>query len=207
MYEVFLNERKIVITQTGNTSFVKEVIITENLNSVEEVKNWFLKFAASETKSAVLFHSSPEIFWEVLFLPVFTSIPAAGGVVIRNNKLLFIKRNDKWDLPKGKIDKGETIQKTAIREVAEECGISGHQITKALPSTFHIFQSPFEETNGLWIIKETHWFEMNYAGDENGLPQTIENITEIKWFEKWDLDEVLRNTYENLKSVITLYKC
>jgi hypothetical protein len=59
---------------------------------------------------------------------------------------------------------------------------------------------------GQWILKETHWFEMNYTGTKNGSPQTIENISEIRWFARKELEEVLANTYENLKSVISIYK-
>jgi len=206
MYEVFLNERKIVITTPGNTLFVKEAVITENLKSVAEVETWFLDFVTTEKKLAVLLHPLTELFWNELFLPVFKSVPAAGGIVIRNDKLLFICRNGKWDLPKGKIDSCETAEEAAIREVSEECGISGHQITKTLQSTFHIFKSPYKESLGKWILKDTSWFEMNYQGNENGTPQTDENISEVRWFEKNKLDEVLRNTYENLKPVIALYK-
>lgn len=206
MYEVFLNDRKIVITRKGIMSFVKGEVITENLNSVNEVKNWFREFATSVKKSAILLDSEPENFWENMFLPAFTSIPAAGGVVIRNNKLLFIYRNEKWDLPKGKIDKSEDPETAAVREVEEECGIKGHGITKKLPSTFHIYKSPWKETAGQWILKETHWFEMNYEGIENGTPETVENITDIRWFAKNDLDEVLVNTHESLKPVISNYK-
>ena len=206
MYEVFFNERKIAITQSGKIPFVKEAVLTENLNSIEPVKNWLLDFLNSNTSSVILIHPSPELFWNEMFVPVFKLIPAAGGVVIRDEKLLFIFRNGKWDLPKGKIDRGETAQVAAIREVAEECGIRGHQITKALPSTYHIFKSPYNETFGQWILKETFWFEMEYLGSENGTPETKENITEIRWFAKNELDEVLANTYENLKSVIESYR-
>jgi 8-oxo-dGTP pyrophosphatase MutT (NUDIX family) len=206
MYEVFLNDRKIVITRNGNISFVKEAIITENLNSVKEVKDWFLKFTNSTIKSAILIHPAPENFWKNMFLPVFISVPAAGGIVVKNNKLLFIYRTEKWDLPKGKIDNGETPEAAAMREVVEECGIKGHRITKKLPPTFHIYLSPWKETLGKWILKETHWFEMNYEGTENGTPETGENITEIRWFAKVDLDEVFANTYESLKPVISIYK-
>ena len=55
-------------------------------------------------------------------------------------------------------------------------------------------------------MKETHWFEMSYEGIENGRPQTNENITEIRWFEKNELDVVLANTFESLKPVIFSYK-
>lgn len=205
MYEVFFNERKIVIAQQGNIPFFKEAVSTENLNSVEEIKNWFPKFVSSKSAWAVLPHHSPEKFWKDSFLPAFKSIPAAGGVVIRNNQLLFIYRNNKWDLPKGKIDSGEIAEQAAIREVSEECGITGHQITKKLPSSFHIYQSPYKESSGQWILKETHWFEMSYDGNNNGMPETKENITEIRWFEIKQLDEVMANTYENLKPLISIY--
>lgn len=205
MYKVFFNDREIAITGSWNAPIVNVTAISENLNSVEDVKNWFLDFAANQTDSAILLHPSPEIFWKEMFLPVFTQIPAAGGVVIRNEKLLFIFRNERWDLPKGKIDEGENAKEAAIREVAEECGITGHLITKHLPSTFHIYQSPYKKTLGQWILKETFWFEMSYSGSENGTPETSENITKIRWFSKNELEEVLANTYENLKSVIFRY--
>jgi 8-oxo-dGTP pyrophosphatase MutT (NUDIX family) len=206
MYEVFWNDRKIVITQPDNVQFIKAAVRFKNLNSPDEVKDWFLDFTRSEHDSAVLSHPTPAKFWKEMFLPAFKQIPAAGGIVIHDEKLLFIFRNGKWDLPKGKIDTGESPEEAALREVAEECGIEGHQIIKVLPSTFHIYQSPYHDSFGKWILKETHWFEMSYTGFENGTPQTNENITEIRWFAKSELDEVFLNTYENLKSVISRYK-
>ncbi|TNF45787.1 MAG: NUDIX domain-containing protein [Bacteroidetes bacterium] len=206
MYEVFWNDRKIVIGSSENIQFFKEAVRFENINSSDEVKNWFLNFTRSERVSAVLSHPSPEKFWKEIFVPAFNPVPAAGGIVIRNEKLLFIFRNGKWDLPKGKIDGGESAEEAALREVAEECGIEGHQIIRKLPSTFHIYQSAYHDTFGQWILKETQWFEMSYTKPENGIPQTNENITKIKWFTKSELDEVMINTYENLKSVISVYK-
>lgn len=206
MYEVFWNDRKIVITQPDNVLFLKAAVRFENINTVNELRDWFLVFIESEDTSAVLLHPYPETFRKEIFSPAFKSLPASGGVVIRNNKLLFIFRNEKWDLPKGKIDNGESTQEAALREVAEECGIEGHQIIKKLPSTFHIYQSPYHDSFGQWILKETHWFEMNYTGKENGNPQTNENISAIKWFAKDELEEVLANTYESLKPVISIYK-
>jgi 8-oxo-dGTP pyrophosphatase MutT (NUDIX family) len=206
MYEVFWNDRKIVITQPDNIQIIKEAVRFENINSPEEVKDWFMSFTRSQRVSAVLMHPVAKEFWEGIFVPAFNPVPAAGGIVIRNEKLLFIFRNGKWDLPKGKIDPGESAEVAALREVAEECGIEGHRITKILPSTFHIYQSPYTDSFGQWILKETHWFEMSYQGNESGTPQINENITKIKWFTKHELEEVLANTYENLKSVISIYK-
>ncbi|NCB07941.1 MAG: NUDIX domain-containing protein, partial [Bacteroidia bacterium] len=155
-------------------------------------------------KEVLLVHSDPEKFFG-LFRSVFVSLPAAGGVVRRDGKILFIYRNGKWDLPKGKIEPGEKAATAALREVEEECGISGHKMVKQLPSTYHIYQSPYKKSKGEWVFKETSWYEMAYDGDGEGIPQTGEGITAVKWFSKQDLGEVLENTYENLKQIIALY--
>lgn len=206
MYKVFFNDREIVIAAALNITLIKPAKIIDNLTSKAEVKSWFTQFAESSGQRIYLTVPSPEEFFETVFKPAFKTILAAGGVVCRNQKLLFIFRNGKWDLPKGKIDKGEKTGDAAVREVQEECGISGHKIVKQLPSTFHIYQSPYKESPGQLILKETFWFEMSYAGTENGVPQTEENISEIKWLAKNELSTVLENTYENLKQIIEVYR-
>lgn len=205
MYKVFLNEKMITITTSGNITLNKPIFYFDDFCTTNEVKNWFFSFIKSEEREAILVHSIPENFFD-LFQSVFISIQAAGGVVFRKNRLLFIFRNEKWDLPKGKIDKGETAKEAAVREVEEECGISGHKIVKQLPSTFHIYQSPYKSTKGQWIFKETFWFEMNYFGDDLGNPQLNEGITQVKWFARNELDGVFANTFENLKQIISLYR-
>ncbi|MFV0593511.1 MAG: NUDIX domain-containing protein [Draconibacterium sp.] len=158
----------------------------------------------SEYSEAVIEHDNPEAAY-LFFRSALLNIDAAGGVVKRNGRMLFIFRNGKWDLPKGKIDKGERAEEAAVREVEEECGIKGHSIVKTLPSTFHLYQSPYKKTKGEWIFKETYWFEMDYKGAEDGLPETEEGITEIRWFKTSALNEVLNNTYANLKALIRSY--
>jgi 8-oxo-dGTP pyrophosphatase MutT (NUDIX family) len=206
MYEVFWNDRKIVITSSENIQFIKAAVRFEHINSPDKVKDWFLDFTRSTNVSAVLSHPIPEEFWKEFFVPAFKQVPAAGGIVIRDEKLLFIFRNGKWDLPKGKIEAGESAEEAALREVAEECGINGHQIIKKLPSSFHIYQSPYPDAFGQWILKKTYWFEMSYTKLKNGTPQTNENITEIRWFARNELELALVNTYENLKPVIAIYR-
>lgn len=201
MYKIFLNDRVITISSqmpefTGET----KIIQTEGF-AIGDIKNWFSEFHQKNI-NAVLLHAHPEAMMTNLFIPAFKLITAAGGVVIRDSKLLFIYRNEKWDLPKGKIEKSETPEQAAIREVVEECGISDHSIVRQLPPTFHIYQSPYKNDFRQWILKKTFWFEMSYYGTENGTPETGENITEIRWFGKEELQEVLSNTYENLKSTI-----
>ena len=202
MYEVFFNDRKIIIVAKGEITLNKSTEIVDYLLTQKDVKKWFFRFVAGDIQEVFLLNDSPKEFFTEIFRPVFISIEAAGGVVIRNNKLLFIFRNEKWDLPKGKIDVGETNRKAALREVEEECGISGHKIVKQLPSSFHIYKSSYKKSKGELIFKETFWFEMEYSGVENGTPQTEENITEIKWFAPDDLEIPLTNTYSNLKPLI-----
>ena len=205
MYEVFFNDRRIIIARDKDRiNHREQTNLSRNGVTVDEIKRWFFAFARSETAEIYLVHPEPESFF-ILFRKAFIELPAAGGIVSRENKLLFIYRRGKWDLPKGKIDKGETAEIAAIREVKEECGIEGQKIISRLPSTFHIYLSEFGDSNGKWIFKETSWFEMAYKGAENGSPEIKEGISEIKWFAKDELQEVMGNTYENLKGIIRLY--
>ncbi|WP_346858754.1 NUDIX domain-containing protein [uncultured Draconibacterium sp.] len=203
-YKVFFNEKRIVFSTTSKITLSKSKPEFIENPSVKGVKNWLEKFIHAGEQESVLEHDKPEQLLKN-FKSAFINVDAAGGIVRRNNKLLFIFRNGKWDLPKGKIDKGETPAKAAIREVEEECGISGHTIVKKLPSTFHIYKSPYKKSFGKWIFKETFWYEMDYRGENNGIPQLDEGISEVRWFKKNELNEVLENTYENLKQIVELY--
>lgn len=205
MYKVFFNEKSITITVSTNITLNKTNHFFVDSYSAQDIKKWFHKFTQNEVLDVFLIHSKPEHFLK-LFQTVFTSIFAAGGVVLRQNEVLFIFRNRKWDLPKGKIDKGETNVDAAIREVEEECGITNLEIIKQLPSTFHIYQSSYKKTFGQWVFKETFWFEMKYVGKDSGEPQLDEGITKVKWFEINNLDEVLANTFKNLIQIILLYR-
>lgn len=205
MYKVFLNERKITISSPQDiTDNVPQQKFEQNASS-EDVKHWFKFFLNESTRNVILFHPQPSHFFNV-FSEAFLTVPAAGGVVLSNEKILFILRNGKWDLPKGKSDTGETATETALREVEEECGITGHSIVKSLPATYHIYKSPHKKENYEWVLKETSWFEMTYSGIDSGTPETAEGITKIRWFTRNELNEVWENTYENLKQIITVYR-
>jgi 8-oxo-dGTP pyrophosphatase MutT (NUDIX family) len=205
MYEVFFNDKKIVISAPGKITINKTLEIIDDLQTTAALKKWFLTFSKRNIQEVVLTSHEPKQFFENIFQKAFTVIYASGGVVKRKNRFLFIYRNEKWDLPKGKIDNGETKEEAAVREVGEECGINGHRIEMQLPSTFHIYQSTYKESKGEWIFKETFWFEMKYDGVENGQPQLEENITKIRWFKKNELGSVFSNTYTNLHSLVKIY--
>jgi 8-oxo-dGTP pyrophosphatase MutT (NUDIX family) len=122
-------------------------------------------------------------------------IVAAGGLVYNSQKeILFIYRNKKWDLPKGKAEKGENIEETAIREVEEETNVQGLEIVRFLQTTYHIINR-----NGKYKLKETHWYEMKTDFDGKLIPETSEGIKKAKWknFEK--SQKALLKSYANIK--------
>ncbi len=111
------------------------------------------------------------------FCSHFKKINAGGGLVSNSKKeILFIYRRGKWDLPKGKIDKGETTLEGSIREVKEECGISKLVAGVHFSNTYHIYK--IKKRN---VIKKTSWFEMKISGKQKLVPQLSEEITALKF--------------------------
>ena len=204
-YKVFLNEKSILFTLPGKITFTKPSSPGFDFDSVQQVKQWLDEFETSQENEIIIESEKPEEDFQK-FRNDLINLDAAGGVILKENRILFIFRYNKWDLPKGKIDKDETTEEAALREVEEECGIRGHRIVKSLNPTYHIYRSPYKKTKGQWIFKKTHWFEMEYNGTESGTPETDEGITEIRWFKHANLDVVLKNTYENLRSLIEGYR-
>jgi 8-oxo-dGTP pyrophosphatase MutT (NUDIX family) len=123
---------------------------------------------------------------------------AAGGLV-ENEKgeILFMFRRGKWDLPKGKLDPGETLEECALREVEEETGVGQLELKKFLLQTLHEY-----EELGKVIQKKTHWFYMTTTSHQSLIPQTEEDITELRWIAPADFEIVLRNTYPAIVEVL-----
>jgi mutator protein MutT len=128
-------------------------------------------------------------------------IQAAGGIV-ENEKgeILFIFRRGKWDLPKGKLDDGETIEECAVREVEEETGIKNIEAGELIDTTIHHYTE-----NGIEIEKETFWYAMKVTGEQALVPQLEEDITELKWVGEHELQPFLQNTYKNIVSIVEKY--
>ena len=116
---------------------------------------------------------------------------------ITKNEVLFIFRNNTWDLPKGKVEKGEGLAAAAIREVEEECGLNGPTITNELVSTYHTY-----ETNGKKFLKRTCWYTMKYEKNHVLIPQIEEGITKVEWINKNQLEVCTDDTYESIKAVV-----
>jgi len=127
-----------------------------------------------------------------------TLIEAAGGLVTNEkDEYLFIYRNDKWDLPKGKIEKDETVKDAAVREVEEECGIKINSLGKKLCKTYHVYLS-----RGEVVLKKTHWFKMDCKGFFKLKPQLEEGITDVRWFEAHHVEPIIANTFPSIMDVL-----
>ena len=136
------------------------------------------------------------------FFKHFTKVIAAGGVV-RNDKgyILLIFRRGKWDLPKGKLDEGETLEQCAVREVEEETGLKNIELQEKITTTYHTY-SEF----GKHILKESYWYKMKCSSDQKLIPQTEEDITKVKWVRYDDLKEYASNTYQTILEVLNNFK-
>jgi 8-oxo-dGTP pyrophosphatase MutT (NUDIX family) len=127
-----------------------------------------------------------------------TVIKAAGGLVANaKGEFLFIFRNKKWDLPKGKVEKGEKLKITAVREVEEECGVKIEKREDLICQTYHIY-----ELNGKVILKRTNWYKMFVKGSPKLIPQKEEGITTASWVGPNGIKAKTKNTYSLILDVL-----
>lgn len=190
MYTIFSHDVPIYLTdnlQSGS----KDIFLRYGKDSINVVLN---RIKSEELSAVFLYHPDLKVLWKK-FKNYFIIERAAGGLV-RNCKgdNLFIFRLNRWDLPKGKIEKGESKKEAAIREVKEECGLREVAIEKKLPKTYHIF-----ERNGRDTLKITQWYLMQTDDSGHLIPQIEEDITEVCFKDKMNTVEALENTYGNIK--------
>ncbi len=131
-------------------------------------------------------------------LKTYTPVTAAGGVVVNEHgEILLIYRREKWDLPKGKMEEGETPEYCAGREVAEETGLTDLELQKFLITTYHTYTE-----KGRKILKDTHWYLFQARGAQTLVPQQEEEISAIEWVDPARLSEYTSNTYALIKDVL-----
>ena len=127
----------------------------------------------------------------------FRMAPAAGGVVVKDGTFVSIVRHDIPDLPKGHIEKGESPEQAALREVEEETGIGKLHIVSELPSTWHCYLEHEE-----WKLKRTYWYLMESEETIQPKPQTEEGITEIKLIGNEGIEDFLKNTFRSISEIL-----
>ena len=189
MYTIFKNDIVILLTDTLKNAKNSDFYFWDKI----EFK-LLIKSAELEGKSKlILYHPDLERLWKE-FQANFKVIDAAGGLVQNSNKeILFIFRHEKWDLPKGKVEKNEPIEIAAIREVQEECGLKIVTLESFLEKTYHIYTEDNRE-----ILKISHWFMM-FSDEKELIPQREEGISVAIWKNKQAIENALKNTFPNIK--------
>ena len=194
MYKVFFNQKPLILTSKIIKSSDSNPLIHIKFSS----KNQILKAVKSKkTESVYIYHKNIKKLWEI-FTKKFPIIDAAGGLVERSDgKILFIYRNNRWDLPKGGVEKKELIIEAAQREVKEETGLADLIVISKIGETYHIFKKGKN-----FRLKRTYWFKMksNYQGEL--FPQEEEGIISAEWINKKRIPEIFKNAYENIKEIV-----
>ncbi|MGB7841687.1 MAG: NUDIX domain-containing protein [Salinimicrobium sp.] len=190
MYKVFVNDIPIILSTEEDydekyTSFpLKEVKFKRIIKKINKGKLFYVN----------LYHKKEENLLKHLFkkLPV---VEAGGGLVLNpRGEVLFIHRNGRWDLPKGKIEKGESLEEGAIREVEEETGVKNLEITRFLQKTYHVFQR-----KGKYKLKVTFWYEMTTDYEGELVPEVKEGIEKAKWKDREKAMKALKKSYANIR--------
>lgn len=190
MYKVFINDSSI--------SFIEKPLSngTTHLNyeSKDQLESVLNELESNpEIQHQVMAVDSLEVVWKD-FVSLYKIVEAAGGVVRNNDgEILMIYRLGKWDLPKGKLEEGESIEEGAVREVIEECGIANLRVLKELPITYHTYSIGDKK-----ILKRTYWYEMHTKHVGELVPQIEEHIEKAQWINPDFLDEYMGNTYASI---------
>ena len=196
--KIFFDDRVVILSKNIKKSSIDNghVYVFEDKKALAQRLN---RFGKSSDECLYVTHSDrDELFGYVK--QCFIYLEAAGGLVtLPDGRILFIKRLGKWDLPKGKAEKGESMQETAIREVMEECGLeTSPKITAVLAHTYHTYHR-----DGDHVLKHTAWYAMRYDGDDDAIhPQYDEDITDVVWLPENQMDIVLKNTYGSIGQVL-----
>lgn len=183
-------------------SFLNEFVHHDDAVFIDELNSHTVKAMIHEMQqpsvhAGVFYHKDLEELKKAFFKK-FAFLQAAGGLVTNeNNEVLLIFRRGKWDLPKGKLDKGEKLEECAVREVEEETGLKNPKIEFALPTTYHTYHE-----GARYILKESNWYKMNVTGEQTLVPQTEEDINEIKWVSPKKLPEYFSMAYPSVAGLL-----
>jgi 8-oxo-dGTP pyrophosphatase MutT (NUDIX family) len=193
-YRIYINEKVILLTESTPKKAESYEKIDAETFDLKIIYTWIL---ANHSKLFYIICEDTKAYLKSV-VNSNTLIEAAGGLVKNENgDYLFIYRNDKWDLPKGKIEKDEKVKVAAVREVEEECGIMVSKLGAKICKTYHAYIS-----KGEVVLKKTHWFNMKYKGEDKLKPQIEEGITDVRWFKKNHIDAILANTFPSILDVL-----
>lgn len=192
--KVYFENKYVLLTDCKSTQKNENSYICKDIS---DIQRGIASVQGGACDSAILYGEDFNNLLK-LFKSNFKYIEAAGGFIKNEfDEYLFIYRREKWDLPKGKLELGETPEIAAVREVQEETGLLKVERKKYRCSTWHTY-----ELRGEQVLKQTYWYDMEATKNQDSKPQTEEEITELQWLKKSEFSKVLSNTFPSIVSVI-----
>lgn len=199
--KIYFNDKPLFLCDTVDETIEPylhhdDAVFIDELDA-HTIKTMIHEMQLEKVHAGVFFHPDLEELKKA-FYKKFTLVLAAGGLVENEKKeILIIHRRGKWDLPKGKLDKGEKLEECAVREVEEETGLTEVKLTAPLMITYHTYH---EGTK--FILKESHWYSMKVKGKQNLVPQTEEDIHDIRWVKAADLGPYMKDSFPSVTDVL-----
>ncbi len=202
MIKIYANEKPIYLTNMLTEKLVEQSKQADTLvinQSKVYAENILLQLQTDTINRCIIVGKN---FTSLLkdFFSKFEHIEAAGGIVQNEKKeILFIFRRQKWDLPKGKLEKGESLETCAEREIEEETGVRNLTLKRKIGTTYHIYNE--HQKN---ILKSSHWFFYTTLSSLQTLtPQIEEDIVEVKWIATEKIKLPMENTYANIREIMS----
>lgn len=201
MYKVFIYNKPIFFLETSEISALSKEVKTFTCENIDDKESLIALHRNSNGDNPMYVVNTNLKKLMRLFFDDHRRIEAAGGIVENMGKeILFIDRLGYWDLPKGKVEKNEELKVAAVREIEEECGISSPVIERKLLKTYHTYSA-----KGKKYFKTTHWYLLNYSGDETLIPQEEEGISDVQWVFPNNIQPQLDRTYNSIIDVLEYY--
>lgn len=201
MYKIYINETPLFLIEEAKLKNWHSASDRQMVARYPGKAKWLMAYVdmlekSNRFDSVTLYSQNLDQLWTD-FCSLFKIIEAAGGLVLNPlREILFIYRRDSWDLPKGKIDEGESIESAALREVKEETGLEEVHIVMPLQTTYHVYRLKRKR-----ILKKTYWFVMN-AAKQTLIPQTEEDIEKAIWIELETFYSDTRKIYGNIRDIL-----
>jgi 8-oxo-dGTP pyrophosphatase MutT (NUDIX family) len=199
--KIYFNDKPLFLTDTI-TPEIEPYVHHDDAVFIDEfstpgVNSMIHEMRLNKVHAGIFLHADVHEL-EKTFRKKFTIVKAAGGLVLNDKQeVLMMFRRGKWDLPKGKLDPGETLETCAVREVQEETGLQKLTLEKPLLVTYHTY-----DESGKHILKESHWYLIKAPGKQVLAPQLEEQITELVWVPADKVKEYMNNTFPSIVDVL-----
>ena len=197
MYKIYINEQLLILSQKAVATEIRDIERFNYENNNVKLLNYINLLENSSSNSTInIYHDDLDHLWSE-FKGLFNIMPAAGGIVHSDqNKILAIYRRGHWDLPKGKVEKKESIEDAAVREVEEETGIKVDKLGDKIGISYHCYKTK----SGKRVLKPSHWYKM-YATENELTPQTEEDIEKAVWISKEDFLALAEPMYKTIRMI------